>query len=98
MCNILKMADHTEKQMKVLESHSYELHVGYYISDSLSSVWGHSVCFAKFPRLYSKDYCSHTFDAIATKFYVKYSNQREIHAIIFLAICQTFKYIFKFFF
>ena len=62
-----------------------------FMSNSLSSVWGHSVPFATVPKLYSKVYYSHIFHPISTKFYVKYGNQGEIQIISFLALCQSFK-------
>ncbi len=46
------------------------------MSDSLCSVWGHSVHFAKFPVLrFSEGYCSHSCHPILTKLYGKYGNQ-----------------------
>ena len=69
MCNtcILKKADSRVKQM---EKHSMGItvqgtaYVRYLMSDSLSSVWGHSVHFATFLMLYSKGYSSHSFHTI----------------------------------
>ncbi len=53
-----------------------------FVSDSLYSVWGHSVHFAKFQMLRpSKKYCSHSFHSISTKCYEKLDNQVGIEAI-----------------
>ena len=58
-------------------------------SGHLSSVWGHSVHFAKFPMLrLSKGYCSHNFYSISTKLYRKHGNQGEYMLLAFLALCQ----------
>ena len=60
MLNILKTADHRAKGIQMWDS-SYELHIYrvLFMSDSLISVWGHSVHFSKFPMLrFSKGYCS----------------------------------------
>ena len=67
------------------------------ISDSLSSVWGHSVHFVKYLRWrFSKSYCPHSFHSISTKLYGKYGNQGVIQAIMFCTICQIyFLYQFK---
>ncbi len=63
----------------------------YFMSDSLSSVCGHSVHFATFTILrFSKDYYSHTFHPISTKRYIKYGNPGG-GGITFLATCQILK-------
>ncbi len=44
-------------------------------SGHLSSAWGHSVHFPKFPMLrFSKGYCCHSFHPISTKLYGKHGN------------------------
>ncbi len=61
-------------------------------SGHLSSVWGHSVHFAKFPMLrFSKGYCCPSFHPNSTKHYWKQGNQGRIQAITILAICQIIK-------
>ena len=61
-------------------------------SGHLSSVWGHSVHFAKFPVLrFSKGHCCYTFHPISTKLYWKHGNKGKIQDITFLAICQILK-------
>ena len=66
MCNILKTADQREKRGKFWGcSLMYCICTVLFMSESLSSVWGHSVHFAKFLILkLSKGYCSHTFHSI----------------------------------
>ena len=60
-----------------------------FMSDSLSSVWCHSVHRAKFLMLgTSKDFSSHSFHSISTKLYGKYGNQWGVQATALLAICQ----------
>ncbi len=75
----------------VTHSHMYCICRVLFVSDSFSSVWGHSVYFAKFPMLCSKGYCSHSFHPIWYKIYGKYCNQGEIQVIIFIVICQILK-------
>ncbi len=64
------------------------------MSDSSSSVWGHSVHLGKFPILrfskgYSGGYSFRSFHPISARlFYGKYGNQEEMQTITFLAICQ----------
>ncbi len=51
---------------------------------ALSSVWGHSVHFAKFPMLRSaKGYCSHSFYLISTKLCDKYTSDGGIYGLTF---------------
>ena len=65
-----------------------------FMSDSLSSIQGHSVHFAKFPMLiFSKGYCSHRFYPISTKLYGKHGNQVGIQAIDFWGSRPSFKNI-----
>ncbi len=46
------------------------------ISGHLSSVWGHSVYFAKFPILrFLIGYCSHSFHPMSTKLYGKHGDR-----------------------
>ncbi len=50
--------------------------------DPFSSVWGHSMHFAKFPMLgFPKGYWSHNFNPIATKLHEKYVNQGKIQPV-----------------
>ncbi len=64
-------------------------------SGHLSSVWGHSVHFAKFSMLrYSKGYtsCSHSqFHPTSTKPYRKHPFRGKHRLLLFLAICQILK-------
>ena len=72
MCNILKKAGRRAKGMKIWGTHGPRNFVCWVLLGSgyLSSVWGYSVHFAKFLMLrFSKDYCSHGFHPISTKFY-----------------------------
>ena len=48
-----------------------------FMSDPLSSVWGHSVRLAKFAM------CSHSFHSVSTEFSVQYGNQEGIQAMTF---------------
>ena len=81
MCNILKMADRRTKSTKSFETLGpmYCICGVHFVSDSVSSVWGHSVHFAKFLMLgLSKGYYSHNFHPISTKLYGKYGNHAGI--------------------
>ncbi len=62
------------------------------MSDSLSSVSGHSLHFTKFPMLrFSKYYCSHYFHPISAKLYMRYRHRGEIQAIAFSGDLPNFK-------
>ncbi len=64
------------------------------MSDSLRSVWGHSVHFAKFQMLrFLKGYCSHSFHPVLTKLYERYISHGEIQAITFSGNMPNFKNI-----
>ena len=55
-----------------------------FMSDSLSSVWGHLVHFAKFPMLrFSKGYYSPSFIPISNKLNGKYGNRGEYRLLLF---------------
>ena len=55
-----------------------------FMTDSLSSLWGHSVYLARLPMWrFSKGYCSHSFHPFSTKLYGKYGHQGGIQAITF---------------
>ena len=63
-----------------------------FMSDSITSVWGHFVHFAKFPVLrFSKGGYSRSFSPISIKLYCKYIAIRGNTRYYFLAICQFFK-------
>ncbi len=69
-------------ELALLETTYY---IGYFSCfDSVSSVWGPLVHFAKFPALkLSKGYYSHSFHPISTKLYGNYGNQGGKRAIYF---------------
>ncbi len=60
--------------------------------DSWSLVWGHSMHFAKFPRLrFSKGYCSPSFHSISTKFYCNYVGHEGIQGVTVFGDLPKFK-------
>ena len=62
------------------------------MADSLRSVCGHSMHFAKFSILiFSKDYRPHIFHPISTKRYEKYESMVIPGGGSFLATCQILK-------
>ncbi len=62
--------------------------------DSLSSVWVHSVHFAKFLMLrFSKRYSSHSFHPIAAKLNGKYGNQWGIYWLLLFWWSAKFKHL-----
>ncbi len=72
-----------------------------YMSDSLSSVWDHSVYLQNFHMLrFSKGYCSHTFHLISTKLCCTVSVfvMTEYRLLIFLEICQVKEKMWQFIF
>ncbi len=63
------------------------------MSDSLSSLWGHSVHSAKFTMLrFSEGYCSHSFHLISTKLYDKYAIDGEYRLLIFWRSPKNYKF------
>ena len=61
-----------------------------FMSDSLSSVWGHSVHFICFQMLRFKRLPLPQFSSSFNQFYAKYGNHVGIQVITFLMICQIY--------
>ncbi len=82
MCSILKTADHSAKMKIIWDSVSYRV---LFMSDCLSSVWGHSVHLTKFPMLrFSKGYSSGIFHPISSPGMVKYGYQGGVKGYMVL--------------
>ncbi len=100
MCNILKTPDCRVKRMKIWGTRidMYCICEVLFMPDSLSSVWVHSVHFAKFPMLrFSKGCSSHSFCPISAKLYGKNMVIKgEYRLVNLLAICQTLKILWHF--
>ncbi len=86
MCNILKPAGRRTKQIKICDFVCGVL----FGSGHLSSVWGHSVHFAKFLIL-SFSSLSHSFHLISTKLYRKDVYWGKYKLLLFLAIYHILK-------
>ncbi len=57
------------------------------MSDSLCSIWAHSVHFANFPMFrLSKGYCCHSFHSISTKLYHNMLVMGATEAILFFSV------------
>ena len=88
MCRILKMTDCRDGRKFGTRTHSYCICRVLCMSDSLCSVWGHSVHFAKFLMLTFSESCnSYNFYPISTKL-EKSCNLGKNRPLVFLAICQ----------
>ncbi len=91
MYNILKMADSRAKWMKLWDSIVLRCRL-LSVSDSLRSIWGHSVQFTKFLIKFSKGYTAPSFCPVSNKRDRKYVLlRRKYRLLLFLVICQIWK-------